>query len=402
MSHGHAKTYIAPSKLVLPAWWLPAAVALTAVGVGAFCYELFVAGDAIVAWKAYLIGFVFFALLGFSGPFFTSTLYVTRAGWSATIRRIPESFGAFILPAGVLGLILIFGGADPLYEWVHPHAGDAVLAGKLDYLNVTRMAISTALVFGILGALSMVINHNSRKQDVTGDRKLTLLNARLSSVYLILMAFGVTVFAVDFIMSQQPHWFSTIWAVNVWSNMFQAGIALSVIITLIFIRKGLFGDFIRRDHLHDLGKLELATTGFWAYIIFCQFMLIWYGNLPEETSFFSQRIDDGWGVWSIVLPALKFLVPFMLLLPRSVKRGKGLMAVSIWIFVMCIYEVWWWVAPAPAVGLHHVHPHLPVIELLVFLGFAGMFMLVVGRELAKHNIIPLKDPLLHEALDFHQ
>lgn len=430
MSHAHHNFdhLEAPPKLELPKSFFMAAGAMTAVGFLAFLGALFGMGDPARAWKAYLIGFFFFTLVGISGPFFAATQYLARSGWSATVRRIGESFTPFLIPAAVLGLIFcLAGGIDHLYEWPHDKyvVGDELLEHKQAYLNPTGMIIRTIIGFAIWSGLGMWIFKNSVKQDETGAESINKLNGRISPVFVMLMALSLTTFSVDFVMSLHPHWFSTMWTVNIWVTMWQAGMALTTGIVLWLHNKGSLRAFINENHIHDLGKMLFALTVFWAYIAFSQFLLMWYANLPEEAIFWNARLHDGWGIYTLALVVLKFLIPFPLMLPRNVKRGKGpmLMIMCVWLFLTCIYEVYWWVAPAPSPDLgghgaghgaeaaagaveaaaHHVvHPSLPWLEVLVVLGFAGLFALVVGKTLTRVNIIPIKDPRLHEALSHHQ
>lgn len=403
MAHGHHTAHLdPPAKLRLPDGFGSIAIGMIVLGVLAFGYGL--AADPIRAWKSYLIGFTFTALLGASGPFLVAALYLTRAGWGITLRRIPEAFGAWLLPAGALGLILAIGGAHTLYEWTDLElmASDPLLSAKAPFLNWPQMIISTIIAFGGIGGFAGWMAHNSRKQDKTGERSLTLLNARLASIFMVVFALGVSLIGINFIMSLHPHWFSTMWAVNIWSTMVQAGFALITIIALLLYRKRMLDGFLNENHIHDIGKLTFASTAFWAYIAFCQFLLMWYSNLPEEFLFWHARYVDGWGTYTLILPLFKFVIPFALMLPRAVKRGKGLIPICVWILAASVFEIYWWVAPAPAAHEHHFHPTLPWMELAVVIGFFGGFMLVVGKTLAKHNLVPLKDPRLNEALHHHQ
>jgi hypothetical protein len=159
--------------------------------------------------------------------------------------------------------------------------------------------------------------------------------------------------------------------------------------------------FLNDHHLHSLGKMLFAWTGFWAYIYFCQFMLIWYANIPEETVYFLRRSANGWLPYMLVLPVLKFVVPFLVLLPRTAKRTTGrLVSMAVLILVAQFWELYLMVAPALGHGGEPAHAQLPVIEFLVTLGFLGLFTLVFGWALARHDAVPLKDPSLAECLAY--
>ena len=167
-------------------------------------------------------------------------------------------------------------------------------------------------------------------------------------------------------------------------------------------RAGALKGFVNEHHLHSLGKMLFAWTGFWAYIYFCQFMLIWYANIPEETVYFLRRADNGWLPYLLLLPVFKFVVPFLLMLPRAGKRSPGrLVPVAMLILFAQFWELYLMVGPAVGHGGEAAHAHLPLVEFAGTLGFLGLFTLVFGWALARHGAVPLKDPSLAECLEYH-
>jgi hypothetical protein len=145
-----------------------------------------------------------------------------------------------------------------------------------------------------------------------------------------------------------------------------------------------------------------AATGFWAYIYFCQFMLIWYANIPEETIYFLRRSDNGWLGYFLILPFLKFVVPFLVMLPRDAKRNpRKLVPVAVLVLFAQFWELYLMVGPAMGHGEEAAHGHLPLVEFAATLGFLGLFTLVFGWFLARHDPVPLKDPELLECLEYH-
>jgi hypothetical protein len=145
-----------------------------------------------------------------------------------------------------------------------------------------------------------------------------------------------------------------------------------------------------------------ASTGFWAYIYFCQFMLIWYANIPEETTYFLRRVDNGWLPYLLTLPALKFVVPFLLMVPRDAKRNpRKLVPVAVLLLFAQFLELFVMVGPAIGHGETAAHAHLPLVEFAATLGFLGLFTLVFGWALARHDAVPLKDPAIAECLAYH-
>jgi hypothetical protein len=246
------------------------------------------------------------------------------------------------------------------------------------------------------------MTRNSRRQDHEGGMRLTNLNRTLSAVFLLFFALGLSVVSFYLLMSLEAHWFSTMFAVLVFTDLVQAGTAFVALVAGLFVLGGRLEGFVNENHLHSLGKMVFSTTGFWAYIYFCQYMLIWYANLPEETTYFLRRADHGWLPYLLALPALKFAIPFVLLVPREAKRNaRRLVPVAALILFAQFFELFVMVAPALGHGEHAAHAHLPLVELAVTAGFFGLFVLVFGWSLGRHGAVPLKDPALGECLEYH-
>jgi hypothetical protein len=204
------------------------------------------------------------------------------------------------------------------------------------------------------------------------------------------------------IMSLEAHWFSTMFQVYTFAAAFQAGLALMTIIILYLRDEGYFGSFISLQQVHAMGKFVFAFTVFYAYIAFSQFLLIWYANIPEEDIWFVHRIEEagGWG-WFIAMFTVKFIIPFFALLPRDNKMNKyNVLRYTCYGLVFTLaFEIWWWVGFAE----HHgeVHVVAPWLEMLITVGFAGIFMIAVAKGLTSANLVPIKDPFLHESMPHH-
>jgi hypothetical protein len=403
MSHAHSTPLPAPPpRLSLPSSVQAACVVAVLVGAFtvAFTYQ---SGHASLAWSAYLIG-AFFALgLGVFGVAWIAMLYLTGATWSITMRRIPEAMTAWLYPGSLLALAVIVG-APSLYVWAHPEtvAADELLRHKSPFLNLRMF---TALVTGSLLvwiAFASLIVRRSYRQDQEAGIQLTRANRSLSGLFLVLFALTFSIVSFYLLLSLDAHWFSTMFAVLVFTDVVQTGTAFVALVAGLFVMSGRYRGFVTEHHLHSLGKMVFAWTGFWAYIYFCQFMLIWYANIPEETVYFLRRTENGWLPYMLALPALKFAVPFLLLLPRRAKRDPRMLAsVSALILFAQFWELYLMVAPAIGHGDDAAHAHLPVVEFAATAGFAGLFTLVFGRALAGHDPIPLKDPGLAECLQYH-
>ncbi|MCC6276444.1 MAG: quinol:cytochrome C oxidoreductase, partial [Oligoflexia bacterium] len=289
-----------------------------AVFIGVACFSYAFLKDPNRAWHAYIMNYYFFACLGLGGLFFAATQHLTSAGWSATVRRIPEAFHAWFLPALILAIPIVVAGKT-VYEWTHHEEvmNDHLLHMKSAYLNIPFFVVRLVLLFAVWYFIGGRLVKNSLKQDQTGDLTITHENVKFSAIYMPLFALLFTFFSVDLIMSMDPHWYSTMFGVNCFANLFLSTIAVTIIFVVHMKRAGYFGESINENHFHALGLLQFAFTVFYAYIAFCQFMLIWYGNMPEETVYYLKRYENGWSVVAYGVIFGKFLIPFLAQLPRE-------------------------------------------------------------------------------------
>ncbi|MFN7988448.1 MAG: hypothetical protein U0529_13315 [Thermoanaerobaculia bacterium] len=403
MSHDHSNALPqAPERLALPGSVQGLAAALVLVGAAALGWA-FSRGEAQLAWSAYLIG-AFFALgLGVFGAAWLAILYLARGTWSVTMRRIPEAMTAWLLPGGVLALAAGLG-ARSLYHWSDAEAvaKDALLAHKAPFLNMTMfyaLVGASLLLWVVFGAALVGV---SRRQDREGGIGPSRTARTLSALFLVVFALTISIVSFYLLLSLEAHWFSTMFAVLVFTDVVQTGTAFVAVVAGLLVAAGRLKGFLNENHLHSLGKMVFASTGFWAYIYFCQHMLIWYANLPEETVYFLKRTANGWLPYILLLPVLKFVVPFLLLVPREAKRqAKRLVPVAALIVFAQFWELYVMVGPAMGHGAEAAHAHLPLVELCATLGFLGLFTIVFGWSLARHDAVPLKDPALAECLDYH-
>lgn len=350
-------------------------------------------------WMAYLVAFFYFMSLSLGGVFFTAIQHVTKAGWSVNVRRLCESFSAF-LPIGAFAAAILMIGAPKLYEWLHAEAvaNDALLSHKAGYLNGTFFVIRVVVFFALWLVFSRILVKRSIDQDKSGDPKITHSLVGVGVAFVLVFALSYSFFSVDYIMSTQPHWFSTIFGVYCFAGLFQITMASMILLIIHLKNKGLLNGFVTADHMHDLGKFLFAFTVFWAYIAFSQYMLIWYANLPEETTFIIPRTQGEWLPLSLLLLIGKFIVPFIALLPRWAKRTPShLGAVSAWILLMQFFDIIWLVYPA----YNPEEFHFGAYEVCLFLGFLGLFLFVVTRFLSRNNLVPIKDPRIQESLHHH-
>jgi hypothetical protein len=350
-------------------------------------------------YTSYLTSYVYFLTLSLGALFFVMIQFATRAGWSVAVRRLAEATAPnLFLPMAPLVLPILIG-LHTLYPWSNPAvvAGDPLLEAKEAWLNVPFFFVRTVVYFGVWAALSLFFHRQSIAQDRTGAKALTNRMEAASTTGLILFAFTITFFSFDYVMSLTPHWYSTIFGVYVFAGSILSFFAFLPILALAVQRAGALGRAITLEHYHDLGKLVFAFTVFWAYIGFSQYMLMWYANLPEETVWYRARQTGGWTAVSVFLIVGHFLVPFLALMSRNVKRRLTLLVAGAgWMLFMHYVDLTWLIRPAHSPGI----VPLSLMDLATFLGIGGIFGAALLRRLSAHALVPTNDPRLPESLSF--
>jgi hypothetical protein len=397
MGHSVSVEKVEPKKFELPGNGKVVLLAMMGLGVAGLAAGFVVDKERV--WHAYLTSYFYFASLAIGGLFFTAIQHAVRAGWSVNIRRISESMVAFMPIVAGGGLVLLAAGSD-LYLWLDKEvvAKDAILSGKEGYLNLGFWAVRMVMYAGLWLFFGKTIVDYSVAQDKDGDEKWTHRLVPFSVAFLLVFALSYSLFSVDLLMSLEPHWFSTIFGVYCFAGLFQSTLAFMILMILFCRSQGWVTGLMTMEHVHDVAKFLKGFTVFWAYIAFSQFMLIWYANLPEETVFYLHRSHGGWMYISLSLLVFKFVVPFVALLPRWAKRTpRHLVMVCSLVLIMQYVDIYWMVYP----NYTHDFVAFSWMEVLTFIGFAGAFLFMVSRWLGKHNLVPIKDPRIHESLNHH-
>jgi hypothetical protein len=360
-------------------------------------------------YQSYLMAYLFWIGLALGSTAILMLQHLTGGAWGLVIRRGLET-GTRMIPLMAILFIPILLGMHHLYIWTHDDhvATDELLQHKRRYLNVGGFVARAVIYFAIWLVLTFLLNRWSAEQDRTGDPRIARRMAKLSGPGLVLYVLTMTFASVDWVMSIDPHWFSTIYGL-----LFIVGQGLSTLafmVALLVIVGGtmpLLG-VLRRDHFHDLGNLLLAFTMLWAYVSFSQFLIIWSGNIAEETPFYYYRSGSGWQVIAIVLIVFHFFMPFCLLLWRKSKRSPRMLAgIAGLIIVMRLVDLYWTIMPTflqaqghlehrdpliiPGVSLHWLNFVMPV-------AIGGIWIAVYIWQLKRHPLLPLHDPRL-EALE---
>ena len=354
-------------------------------------------------WYSYLTAFMFWLSVGLGGLFFVLVHHATRAGWSTVVRRIAENYMVTLPLLGLLMFPIIFlGGLDQLYHvWTHPGPTDIMVQAKVGFLNADFFTIRAVGYLVVWSGLSLYLYRASRKQDTTGDPKLSHHMRRIAPIGILLFALTLTFAAVDFMMSLDPHWYSTIFGVYYFGGTFMMIAAVMALSAMALQRSGVLKNAITHEHYHDLGKLAFAFMVFWAYIAFSQFMLIWYANIPEETIWYHYRATGGWEVVALVLTILHFAVPFFFLMSRHIKRRNLTLAIGAVILLVAHYvDVFWLIQPT--MRQHDAVPHFSahIADLLAFIGIGGLVLAVFSWRVSAAPVAPMKDPRLMESLEF--
>jgi hypothetical protein len=377
------------------------------VALGLVALRILYVEDSNRAWFQILIGSVLFLSFGLCGLFFTAIQFLTSARWSVVIRRVLGAMALTLPVAAVLFIPIYFFGLHHLYEWSHSEVVNAhpVLQWKSGYLNECFFGIRLAIYFFIWIATSTWLIRNSLKQDISGDPQISTKNFRVAALTLVLFALSVSFAGFDILMSLEPHWFSTIFGVYFFAGLFQAGLAIIYIVTWFAHRMGTLSAFVTRDHFHDIGRFLFGFSVFWAYIGFSQFMLIWYGDLPEETFVYRDRLSLGWEWIGLALLAIRFVIPFLVLMPYGAKRCypvalaiSGLVLFGHWL------DLYWFSMPA----LRHfsdVEGMFPAAirwqEVSIGVGYLALFCLVIGFVMERIRMVPIKDPRLEVSMHYY-
>jgi hypothetical protein len=347
---------------------------------------------------AYLTAFTFWVTISLGALFFTMLHHLTGASWSIVLRRIAENLMA-PLPWMFLLFIPVLLGLHELYVWSHADAlaTDALLQKKAGYLNPTFFSIRAVGYFLVWSGLAHLLHKTSISQD-SGHREEHWEKMKaISAPGMILFAITTTLAGFDWLMSLEPHWYSTIFGVYFFCGGLWAVLAVLALIMSLLQKQGILKIELTVEHYHDVGKLMFAFTIFWAYIGFSQYFLQWYANLPEETIWYLDRWVGSWRAVSMVVFFGHFVIPFTVLIFRGVKRSpKLLFVLGFYFLAMHWVDQYWMAFPT----LYADGAHFGWIEIATTAGIGGIFAWAFWSKLVKNPIIPVGDPKLGASLIF--
>jgi hypothetical protein len=321
---------------------------------------------------------------------------LSGGAWGVVIRR-PIGAASRVLPVlTVLFLPIIFGMHD-LYEWTHAEvvAADKVLQHKQLYLNTPFFLVRAAVYFLVWNTLSFFLNAWSLEQDRTGDPLIARRMQLLSAVGLLGYGATVTFASFDWLMSLEPHWFSTIYGVLIMGGQGLSAMAFLIIAAGWLSRRPPLQSIIVPAHFHDLGNLMLAFVMLWAYFSFSQYLIIWSGNLPEEIAWYLHRLQTGWRLVALMLVVFHFVAPFALLLSRAVKRhGQTIVKVAFGILAARLVDLHWLIAPE----FHRDGISVSWLDIVVPVSLSTIWLGCFVWQLRGRALLPVHDPEFDEAL----
>ncbi|MEA2600337.1 MAG: hypothetical protein QOF89_1329 [Acidobacteriota bacterium] len=373
-----------------------AALALMVAGAAAVITGL--RSDPARVWTDLLVAGFYFLALALAGLVFLAIQYLAGAGWWTAVRRVPEALMTLV-PLAALPMLAVWLGRRVLYPWTRPEvmAAEPAVAAKAAYLNEPFFLIRMVLFLGVWSLFAVLLRRASLAQDNLPGLDHHRRMVRLSAFFIVVFAVTFSLASFDWLMSLDPRWTSTLFAVYVFAGLFLEGIAAVALIVVRLRRAGPLAGAVNGSHLHDLGKFLFAFSIFWAYIWVCQYLLIWYGNLSEEIPYYVVRTRGAWLPLFVLTPVLNWLLPFLVLLPRAAKRDPRVLAGAAAVVLAGRWlDLYMIVAPAvlPA-------PRLGVLELLITAGYAGLFFLAGTRILGRAPLLARNDPFLPESLKHH-
>jgi hypothetical protein len=347
--------------------------------------------------RSYLQAYLFWLGIALGSLAIAMLHHLSGGAWGLVIRRLLES-GSRTLPLmGVLFLPILLG-LPNLYAWARPAAvaHDRILQHKALYLNVPFFLTRTVVYFAVWILLAHLLSRWSLEQDRTADPSLARRLEVLSGPGLVIYGATMTFASIDWIMSLDAHWFSTIYGLSIMVGQVLGAFSFVIALTIWLSYRRPLSEIISAAHLHDLGKLLLAFVMIWAYMAFSQFLIIYSGNLPEEIPWYLRRERGIWGGIAIGLILFHFVLPFLLLLSRNLKQSAGkLLKVAVLLVFMRYLELVWLIGPSGSSG-----GGLRLwMDPATLIGIGGVWLAFFLRQLKGKSILPLHDPFLREALE---
>jgi hypothetical protein len=350
-----------------------------------------------VFWQSYLIAYVFWMGITLGSLAVLMIQYLSGGAWGLVARRVLEA-STRNLPLMVLLFVPIAWKVPELYAWARPEAAaDPIIQIKAAYLQPGFFYLRAALFFLVWGAFVFLLNRWSREQDERAPMLPGPHDARfrvLSGPGLALYVVTVTFMSIDWVMSLDPHWYSTIFGILTMGGQGLSTMAFTIVVLSALVKFKPMSEVAGAEHFHDLSKLMFAFVLLWAYFSVSQLLIIWSANLPEEIPFYLERLHGPWAPISITLLLLQFVLPFLLLLSRDLKRSPAAVKwVALIILFMRVVDITWTIGPVFREG-----SSLHWLDFAVVLGMGGPWLVLFWRHLADRALVPARDPYFKGAM----
>ena len=364
-----------------------------------------------IFWGKLLYNSIFFLLICNASMFFICVTSLAHGGWQIAFRRVPEAISAVVPIFGLIAVFILFyivfglnhGDHNSIYHWVRPQ-GDQMILKKTGFLNPVFFVIWTLLSIGLWSYLGMRMRALSRESDeapmdLEQSKRWVWKNTVIASLFTVW--FGLTVGSTTpwlWLMSIDAHWYSTMYSWYTFASSFVSGIAL-ITLFVIYLKNRGYLQYTSDEHLHDLGKFLFAFSIFWTYLWFSQYMLIWYSNQPEETTYFQPRTNQGaWkGLFYLDL-VINFVCPLLILMTRNSKRNYTIMT---FMCVLILFGHWLDFNQMVMASVSRDQVTLSLIDFGIMALYIGMIILFVGRALAKAPLVAKNNPFLKESIIHH-
>ncbi|MBT8237150.1 MAG: quinol:cytochrome C oxidoreductase [Croceitalea sp.] len=352
-------------------------------------------------WSALYVAAFFFFMISLGALAFYAVNRAAQAGWAPLLFRVMEGITAYLVPGGIIVFVILVLSAlhfNHLFTWMDAEvvANDKLLQGKQGYLNPTFFLIRAAIFLGGWIAYRQYSRKLSLEEDKADDNSKFKLNFRISAAFLVFYLISESMMSWDWIMSLDPHWFSTLFGWYVFASMFVSGITVIAMVSIYLKSKGYLEE-VNDSHIHDLAKFMFGISIFWTYLWFSQFMLIWYANIPEEVTYYVTRIEH-YKLPFFGMVAMNFIFPLLVLMNSDYKRVNWFVVMAGIVILFGHYmDVFNMVMPA-TVGENW---HLGIPEIGGILFFSGLFIYVVFNALTKEALTPKRNPFIEESRQFH-
>jgi|TARA_R110000796_G_scaffold35098_2_gene90449 hypothetical protein len=352
-------------------------------------------------WAALYVAAFFFFMIALGVLAFYAIQRAAQAGWSPLLFRVMEGITAYLVPGGIIVFVILalsVAHMNHLFVWMDPEvvAHDTLLQGKAGFLNGTFFLIRAAVFLGGWILYREYSRKLSLAQDESNDDSNFKLNFRISAAFLVFYLISESMMSWDWIMSVDPHWFSTLFGWYIFASMFVSGITVIAMVTIYLKSRGYLPD-VNDSHIHDLAKFMFGISIFWTYLWFSQFMLIWYSNIPEEVTYYVTRIAD-FNLPFFGMVAMNFLFPLLLLMNSDFKRVNWFVIMT-GIVILAGHYLDIFNAIMPATVGDQWFIGVPEIGSILF--FAGLFIFFVFRALTKAPLQPKRNPFIEESKHFH-